>query len=154
MAEYPFFPMFVDLSTKHVVVVGAGKIAARRVNTLMQFCPTVTVVAPEVQPDIDALAEAGRVILRKATYQPTDLAGADLVLACTDDAGLNAGIVEDCRNRGIMVNAASDRTLCDFLFPGIARRDNLVVGVTAGGEDHRLARRATEAIREQLERDI
>lgn len=150
MADYPFFPAFVDLSGRHVLVVGGGKIAARRINTLVQFCPNVTVVAPRLHPDIDALAGAGQVSVRLRPYREGDLDGADLVLACTDDADLNARIAAACRERDIRVNAASDKALCDFLFPGIARRGDVVVGVTAGGNDHALARRVTEDIRDYL----
>ena len=151
MAEYPFFPMFVDLSRRRALVVGGGRIAARRVKTLVQFCPSVTVVAPEFHPDIAALAEAGRARLIERPYREGDLDGADLVLACTDDGALNAAVAAACRGRGIPVNAASDKNECDFLFPGVARRGSLVVGVTAGGADHALARRTTEALRDWLE---
>ena len=120
MADYPFFPVFVDLSARRALVVGGGRIAARRVNALAQFCPNVTVVAPAIHPDI----------------------------------ALNAAIAGACRERRIPVNDASDRSRCDFLFPGIARRGVVVAGVTAGGEDHALARRATEAVRRCLERDL
>ena len=153
MPEYPFFPMFVDLSQGRVLVVGAGKIAARRAGTLAQFCPSITVVAPKVHPDIAGMAEAGRATVHPRPWREDDLDGADLVLACTDDAALNAAIAAACRRRGIPVNAASDRALCDFLFPGIARRGDLVVGVTAGGADHALARRVTEDLREYLGRE-
>ena len=150
MAEYPRFPMFVDLSAKHVVVVGAGKIAARRVAVLAQFTPHITVIAPEVHADIEALAAEGRVRLVRRAYDMTDISGADIVLAATDDAELNATICDDCRLRDIPVNVSSDRTLCDFYFPGIVREGNLVVRVTAGGEDHARARRVTGQIRNVL----
>lgn len=153
MAEYPYFPMFVDLSRRRVLVVGGGRIAARRVKTLIQFCPSVTVVAPELHPDIAAMAEAGRIDARRRTYLDSDLDGVGLALACTDDRVLNAAVAAACRTRGIPANNASDKRDCDFLFPGVARRDALVVGVTAGGEDHRLARQATEALRHWLEHD-
>lgn len=152
MPEYPFFPMFVDLSRRRVLSVGGGRIAARRVSALVQFCPSVTVVAPSINPDIAALADAGRARVLLRPYCEADLEGMDVVLACTDDGALNAAVAAACRERGIPVNVASDKSQCDFLFPGIARRDGLVVGVTAGGEDHRLARRATEALRDYLER--
>ena len=147
MAKYPYFPAFVDLSGCRALVVGGGRIAARRVGTLVQFCPNVTVVAPNIYPDIAALDVA----IEERPYRDGDLEGADLVLACTDDADLNAAIAARCRERGIPVNVASNRALCDFLFPGIARRNNLVVGVTAGGEDHALAKRVTGEIREYLQ---
>ena len=153
MAEYPCFPLFIDLSARHVVVVGAGKIAARRVAVLSQFTPHITVISPEVHSDIEALAVAGRLRLIRRAYEMTDISGADIVLAATDDAELNATICDDCRLRDIPVNASSDRTLCDFYFPGIAREENVVVGVTASGEDHTCARHVTEQIRNLLNKD-
>lgn len=150
MAEYPCFPMFIDLSAKRVVVVGAGKIAARRAAVLAQFTPHITVVAPEVHSDIEALAAAGKLRLVRRAYEMTDISGADIVLAATDDAELNATICDDCRLRGIPVNVSSDRALCDFFFPGIVREGNVVVGVTASGEDHARAKRVTGQIRNAL----
>ena len=154
MEDYPFFPVFVDLSGRRALVVGGGRIAARRVNTLSQFCPNVTVVAPSIHPDIAALAARGRVKTVARAYREEDLDGAELVLACTDNGALNAAVAEACRERRIPVNDASDRSRCDFLFPGIARRSPVVAGVTAGGRDHALARRATEAVRRCLEREL
>ena len=154
MGEYPFFPMFMDLSRRRALVVGGGRIAARRVNALAQFCPDITVVAPTIHPDIAVLADRGRVKALERAFAMDDLNGADLVLACTDDPALNADIAKACRDREILVNDASDRRRCDFLFPGIARRGAVVAGVTAGGSDHALARRATEAVRECLEHEI
>jgi len=154
MLDYPFFPAFVDLSGRRALVVGGGRIAARRVNTLSQFCPNVTVVAPAIHPDIAVLAALGRVKTVERAYREGDLDGADLVLACTDDGALNAAVVEACRARHIPVNDASDRSRCDFLFPGIARSGAVVAGVTAGGKDHALARRATEAVRRCLEWEL
>ena len=150
MAEYPYFPAFVNLSKRRIVVIGGGRIAARRVGTLAGFCPGVTVIAPQVHPDILALVAAGRLTVLQRPYADGDLEGADVALACTDDAGLNAEIAAACKARGIPVNVASDRTLCDFLFPGVAQNGSVVVGVTAGGKDHALARRVTEEIREYL----
>ena len=150
MSEYPCFPLFVDLSQRHVVVVGAGRIAARRVAVLAQFTPNITVVAPEVHEQIEALASAGRVRLARRAYEAADLEGADLALAATGDAGLNARICGECRALGIPVNVSSDRTLCDFYFPGVARQGGLVAGVSAGGEDHRLAAEATREVRRLL----
>ena len=144
----PYFPMFVDLSDKRALVVGAGRIAARRVRTLAVFCGDITVVAPEIAPGL----EGPGVTLHKRPFQPSDLEGMDLVLAATDDPTLNADIAAACRARGVPVNVSSDQNLCDFFFPGVAVSGPVVAGVTASGTDHALARRATEAVREALER--
>lgn len=140
----PYFPMFVDLSRRRALVVGAGKIAARRVGTLMAFCNDIAVVAPDVAPGFPDVP-----VLRRR-FEIGDLNGADLVLACTDDGALNAEIAGLCRARGIPVNVSSDQGLCDFFFPGVAIRGSVVAGVTAGGTDHALAKRATRAVRDVL----
>ena len=125
--------------------------------------PTQALPEPEFRPerepepereDIAALAARGRVKTVARAYREEDLDGAELVLACTDDGALNAAVAEACRERRIPVNDASDRSRCDFLFPGIARRGPVVAGVTAGGRNHALARRATEAVRRCLEREL
>jgi siroheme synthase-like protein len=151
MAERPYFPLFVDLSATRVLVVGAGKIAARRVQTLLDFAGGITVVAPAVCEAIESLAAAGEITLCRRAFADSDLDGAGLVLAATDDAQLNARIAALCRERGIPVNVGSDKTLCDFYFPGVVRRGSVVVGVTASGTDHATAKRTTEAIRKLLE---
>ena len=151
MADRPFFPMFVDLSATAVLVVGAGKIAARRVVTLLDFAGSVTVVAPEVCEALEGLAAAGAVALRRRGFEDTDLDGAGMVLAATGDAALDARVAALCRARAIPVNVGSDKALCDFYFPGVARRGGVVVGVTASGVDHAEAKRVTDAARRLLE---
>lgn len=89
-------------------------------------------------------------VWNRRRFQEEDLEGAVLVLAATDDKELNSLVAELCRERGIPVNSCSDRTQCDFYFPGIARRENLVIGVTASGKDHRLAATVAGQLRKWL----
>lgn len=145
------FPLFVDLSGTGVLVVGAGAVALRRVKALLDFAGSVTVVAPTVRDELDAMAEAGRITLLRRPFRPSDLESAGLVLAATDDPQLNAEIARLARSRSIPVNVSSDKTLCDFYFPGVARKGSIVVGVTAGGTDHAGAKRVTQAVRKLLE---
>ena len=135
MTEYPYFPLFVNLSGKKILIVGAGSIALRRAEALSPFGAELMVTAPEGRPEMEKLAA----VWNRRRFQEEDLEGAVLVLAATDDKELNSLVAELCRERGIPVNSCSDRTQCDFYFPGIARRENLVIGVTASGKDHRLA---------------
>ena len=60
MGQYPYFPVFIDLSEKRLVVFGAGKIARRRITVLSRFTPALTVIAPECLPEVEALARRGR----------------------------------------------------------------------------------------------
>ena len=151
MSEKLYFPLFVDLSEKNILVVGAGKIALRRIRTMADFAGTVKVVAPQIHPSVRELAETNSHLeLLPRNYQELDLDGADMVFAATNDPELNRMIALTCHDRGIMVNAAHDQQLCDFYFPGLVRKDPLVIGVTACGKDHAAAKEATRKIRSLL----
>lgn len=142
--------MFVDLSDKNIVVVGGGNIATRRVKTLLQFTRNVTAVAPVMTPDLQELGKAGIVNAIPRAVKRSDLTMAYMVIAATNDHKLNDEIYRVCKEEGIYVNIADDRDKCDFYFPGIFMQDELVVGITASGLDHKKARRVRLAIEQAM----
>ena len=170
MAHY--FPLFVDLSDKTILVVGGGSIALRRAKAIRPFAGTVTVVARHLSGEFAAWAQEsaaqaqenaagadpsaadrgttpgprGSLRMMEREFRPEDLEGVDLVLACTDDHELNHRITAECRRRGIPANNAADKTDCDFYFPGLVDRDPVVVGITASGQAHHLAKEMREKI--------
>ena len=145
-----YFPMFVDLSEKTVLFIGAGRVNAGRIAAMLDFAGHIMVVAPEADERVLAMSEEGLVDLHRRRFDEQDLEGADIVVIATGHAGTDVRIAGMCRRRGITVNAASDKSLCDFYFPGIARKDPLVVGVTASGEDHKMAAEATAYFKKLL----
>lgn len=148
------FPVFLDLTDREIHVYGAGRIASRRVETLAAFSPRLTVHAPEASAPVRKAALEGRLTLKNERYEPGSIPdGAFMVLAATDDSAVNERIFRECREKGILVNVCSDQELCDFHFPGIVTRGELVIGINAGGTDHRLAKRWTDRIRKEVERD-
>lgn len=147
----PYFPLFVDLSEKKVYVIGAGTIAKRRIRSLIDFTDCLTVVAPEVNPELNSLEQEKKIMILRKKFDLQDITDADLVIAATNDHTLNNGIYEFCRENNIMVNVCNDKEKCDFYFPGLAMKENVVVGVTANGTNHKMARKAVEKIREMLE---
>lgn len=146
----PYFPMFVDLSDKKVVVVGAGTIAKRRIRSLIEFTNHLVVIAPEVNPELQELEHNGVIGILRKNYEREDICGADIVIAATNDHKTNDDIYSVCKCMGITVNVCSDKNKCDFYFPGIARKEQIVVGVTATGTDHRKAKDVVEKVRQIL----
>ena len=142
--------MFVDISDKKVIVVGAGTIAKRRIRTLMEFTDHLEVIAPEVNKELLDLQEEGRITIRKKKYEREDIFDAAMVIAATNDSKINNDIYSACKCLGILVNVCSDKNKCDFYFLGIAQKENVVIAVTASGKDHKLARRLVERVRELL----
>lgn len=149
----PFFPLFMDLTEKHVVFVGGGTIALRRIRTLLPFVNEIVVCAPDFTPELERFADGGAITLIRQEYDSSVLEGASIVFACTNDPELNDEIWEECRNRNILVNVCSDRYKCDFYFPGVVQNSGLVVGISAGGKDHRRVRQLRARIERLIEEE-
>lgn len=151
-----YFPMFIDIEGKHILVVGAGKIALRRVQTLLQFCARIKVIAKEIPKEqkeaFHLLVSEGKIVLEEKAFEESDLTEAFfLVLAATNVKKLNHEICMLCRKRKILANTATDRTDCDFYFPAVAVQEELVVGITGDGSDHRKVAETAARIRKVLE---
>ena len=151
MKNKPYFPMFIDLSDKNIVVAGGGNIATRRIKTLLKFTRNITVVATKVTQELMDLGKAGTVTLYIRPVKRSDFVNAYMVIAATNDWKLNDEIYRVCKEEGIYVNIADDKSKCDFYFPGIYMKDEMVVGITASGLDHHKAKKVRIAIQKAME---
>lgn len=147
----PAFPLFVPIGGRAVVVVGGGRIAQRRVNTLLQFGCAIRVIAPSITETLAELAHSGAITVEMRSYARGDCAGAALAVAATDSRVCNHSVCEECAAAGIPVSVADCTDECSFYFPGIVTSGDVVVGVTASGGNHRLAKTVTENIRAQAD---
>ena len=152
MRNKHYFPMFVNLENKNIVVVGGGNIATRRVKTLLKFTGNITVIAPQMTIELQELGKTGQIITVFRPVKRTDFKQAYMVIAATSEWKINDEIYRICKQEGIYVNVVSDKEKCDFYFPGIFMQDDLVVGITASGLDHKKARRLREEIEKALEK--
>ncbi|MBQ9043061.1 MAG: hypothetical protein IJ111_09670 [Eggerthellaceae bacterium] len=148
-----WFPLFIDFSEKRAVFVGGGTIALRRIRTLMPFVGELVVYAPEFTPELERFADDGTITLVRQRYDTSVLDGADIVFACTNDSDLNDEIWAECKRRNTLVNVCSDRYKCDFYFPGVVQSEGMVIGVSAGGKDHRRVRQVRARIEQLLEEE-
>lgn len=129
-----FFPLFIPMDGRIVVVVGGGKIATRRVATLIRFACRVRVVAPEISEQLAVWADEGRIDCQQASYSPAVLNGADLVVAATDLRAVNRQVGEDARERGLWVSVCDRKAECTFYFPAIIEHDTTVIGLSSEGQ--------------------
>ena len=152
-SEKKYFPMFVDLTDKKVVVAGAGTIAKRRIRAMLEFTERLTVIAPEVNPELRTLEEQGKLTVLRKAYEREVLYDAALVIAATNDKKTNEDIYAACKCLGIPVNVCNDRDKCDFYFPGIATCGNTVIGVSTNGREKRRQQALAEQIEQMLEQE-
>ena len=144
------FPLFLDIAGKTALVVGAGKIAARRVNTMRKFAFRIVVVATRASDEIRRLAKKGALTLEERPYRPEDVDGALLVIAATDDRELNRAIGARARQSGKFVSVADSAEECNFFFPAVINRGKVTVAVSGDGKDHRAVAVTAKEIREYL----
>lgn len=146
-----YFPMFVNLSDKKVVVAGAGTIAKRRIRAMVQFTDHLVVIAPEVNRELKDLEAEGKITILRKNYEREDIYDAALVIAATNDNRINQDIYSACKCLGIPVNVCNDKNKCDFYFPVIASCGNLVAGVSSSGREHKKSREAADRIQKLME---
>jgi uroporphyrin-III C-methyltransferase / precorrin-2 dehydrogenase / sirohydrochlorin ferrochelatase len=147
MVAVKYFPVFFDLQGLHVLVVGGGEVALRKVSLLERTGAVITVVAPRIAPGLQERGAAGTIKLVAREFVPEDLDGARLVVVATSRRAVNRFIAKLSDARAIPVNVVDDREASRFIVPAIVDRDPIMVAISTGGTSPVLARR----LRERLE---
>src|SRR5271154_6185622 len=142
-----YFPVFFNLAGQKVLVVGGGEVALRKVALLERSGAAITLIAPQILPELMARAAAGTMQLAIREFAPPDLEGARLVIVATSRRAVNRWIATLSEARGIPVNVVDDREASRFIVPAIIDRDPVLVAISTGGASPVLARR----LRERLE---
>jgi siroheme synthase-like protein len=137
VTETRYYMACVDLRGRDCVVVGGGRVAAEKVAGLLDCDARVTVVAPEIEPEL----RERPVRLVERAFEDRDLDGCLLAIAATDDRAVNEAVSRAAAARNLLCNVADDPELCSFILPAIVRRDPIVVGVSTGGASPALAQR-------------
>jgi len=129
------YPIALDGEAVSAIVVGGGRVALRKVEALLTAGAHVHVVAPEIAPEIDALARAHGDQLRvtRAAFAPAHFGSELLVIAATNDAAVNAEIAEHAKRDGRLVNVADAPEHGNFVTPAVHRSGDVTVAVVTGG---------------------
>jgi siroheme synthase-like protein len=133
------YPANLLLGGRRCVVVGAGRIAARKIEALLDAGGAVHVVAPELGDEVRAWLADGRLTADERGFEPTDLDGVWLATAATSEPAVNRAVFEAGEERRVWVNAADDPEHCSFTLMSVVRQGDLVVTVGTGGRSPALA---------------
>jgi precorrin-2 dehydrogenase/sirohydrochlorin ferrochelatase len=150
LAMPTYYPMMVDLTGRRCLVVGGGCVAERKIVRLLDCGADVEVVSPTVTRKIANLAARKAVHLARRPVRPSDVAGAFLVFAATDDVEVNRNLAEAVQSARGLVNVADAPDACNFLVPSMVRRGDLSIAISTGGGSPALAKR----LRQRLEATI
>jgi len=141
------FPMFLKLSNRPCLVVGAGAIAESKIASLLDAGGHVRVVAPEATPQVRTWAQSKALDWHQRPFEPADLDGMFLVIAATSSTELHERIFEEATRRSVLCNIVDVPSLCDFYYPSVVQRGALQIAISTAGQSPALAQR----LRKQLE---
>lgn len=142
-----YYPIYLDIENKPVLIVGGGTVALRKVETLLEYGALVKVVSPQIIPELQDMVSK-----QKCEWIPREYAGEDikdslLVFSCTEKEEVNAQVARDAKAINVSINVVDDPDKCSFIVPSIMTRGDLTIAVSTGGSSPIVARQ----IRQELE---
>lgn len=141
-----YYPAYLDIAGKPCVVIGAGAIAERKVEQLVAAGANVTMVSPEVTPELRRMAGDGAIALVERAYEAGDLGTAFLAIAATDDPAVNRQVRAEASQGRVLLNVVDVAELCDFIAPAVVERGPVSVAVSSSGTSPALARKLRESL--------
>ena len=149
MLATPFYIACLKLTGRRCVVIGGGEIGLEKAEGLLACDATVTLIAPDANAPLQALAAEGSITWEQREYAgPADLEGVFMVIACTDDTDINISIYEDAERRAMLVNVVDVPPLCNFILPAIVRTGPLAIAISTAGASPALAKRMKREVSE------
>src|SRR5258708_1640827 len=150
MKPEKLFPMFLKLSARHCLVVGAGAVAESKIASLLEAGGHVRVVAPEATAQVRSWSQLSTVEWRQRGFEPGDLDGMFLVVAATSSTELHQRIFAEATRRGVLCNIVDVPALCDFYYPSVVQRGALQIAISTAGLSPALAQRLRKQLEDQF----
>lgn len=145
------FPIFVRLKNRRTLVVGGGPMAALRVNQLLKAGARVTLISPEVQPELAALVKSAPLQIIPRAFVPADVSrDYFVVIGATDDATVQNAIAEEAERCGILCNVVDNPRRSNFYTPAVVERGDLKIAISTNGKSPLLAGRLRQWLEEAL----
>jgi precorrin-2 dehydrogenase/sirohydrochlorin ferrochelatase len=151
MKPAKLFPMFLKLTARPCLVVGAGNIAKLKIASLLEADARVRVVAPEATEQVLSWAQSKKIDWHQRKFQRNDLEGMFLVVAATSSRELHEQIFEEAARLGVLCNIVDVPDLCDFYYPAVVQRGALQIAISTAGLSPALAQRLRKELEEQFE---
>ncbi|CAI9679654.1 TSUP family transporter [Elizabethkingia anophelis] len=151
------YPIFVKLETLSLLIIGGGKVALEKLDSVLNNAPqtSVKLVAKEIIPEVKALQEEYKnLVLEQRAYTYADFDAADLVIAAVNDLVVAEQIRNDAHVKGVLVNIADKPELCDFYLGSIVRKGELKIAISTNGKSPTIAKRLREILTETIPDEI
>ena len=142
--------MFLKLTGRPCLVVGAGRVGELKIESLLAAGAAVKVVAPEATEAVAQWSRAGKINWQPRRFEPSDLEGVFLVVVATPSRELNDSIYREAQGRGVLCNVVDDPPHCDFYYPAVVSRGHLQIAISTNGQSPALAQRLRRELEQQF----
>jgi precorrin-2 dehydrogenase len=136
-----YYPIFIKLDGKTALVVGGGRVAQRKIETLLEYGASVHIISKKLTDKLKQLVEAGDIRHMGEKFENKHLDRAFLVIAATDDEKLNHEISKTAQKRGLLINAVDQPPDCNFIVPSIVKKGDLILAISTSGKSPALAKK-------------
>ncbi len=127
------YPIYLDIEGKKCVVIGGGKVAERKVASLLNAGAKVRVISPVVTAALEKAAGERKISLSKRQYRKGDLRKVLLAYAATDDVSTNIRVFLEAREKGVLLNVVDNPESSHFIVPSVVERGRLSIAISTGG---------------------
>ena len=135
-----YFPLFFKLKNKNCLVIGAGEVAARKIELLTRGGAIITVIAEVIGSSVANMKDSPQLIIKQKCFEISDIKDFHLVISATNTTQINQLVASTATEQNIPVNVVDNPALCSFIFPAIIDRSPVIAAVSSAGASPVLAR--------------
>ena len=135
-----YFPAFIQLNQRKILLVGGGDVAFEKLQKLLDFSSDISVITKSSTSQFQLLVEKSNVVIQHRAYEKGDIKGYDIVIVAVDDISLQKAIYEESRDYRCLCNVVDVVEYCDFIFPSYFKKGDLSVAVSTSGSSPAMAK--------------
>jgi precorrin-2 dehydrogenase/sirohydrochlorin ferrochelatase len=149
-----YLPIFFSLENKKVLLVGAGNVASKRLEKLLDFTTNITIISDKISDDILEKVSKNNLDLINRRDQEGDIRGFDIVIVATDNIKLQEDIYFESRKENILYNCVDLQEYCDFIFPSYIKDGDLTIAISTNGSSPAFTKKFKEYLKKIIPNDI
>ncbi len=149
-----YFPVFIDVSEKKVLLLGGGKIAKDKLEKLLDFTTNIKIVSKEFSDTMLKLIKKNHLCHERREYRVSDLDGTDIVISAVDDIKLQEKIYQQTRSKRVLVNSVDSKEFCDFIFGAYIKDEDLIISISTSGSSPSISRYLKEFLKKALPENL
>jgi len=135
-----YFPAFIKLDGKKILIVGGGYIAVEKIEKLLDFTKDIKVIAKEISSDMQKYINTHNLAYEEKAYEVGDISGFDVVIIAVDSLLVQENIFKESRSSRVLCNAVDSVDFCDFIFPSYIKEGDLTIAISTSGASPAIAK--------------